>query len=139
MITDANIVIEIVGEPVGKGRARFARSTGHAYTPAHTRRYENQLRYAAQQAMDGRPPLSGPLSIRIEAHFPVPTSWSRKKRESALAGAVKHIVRPDVDNLVKTVDGLNQIVWRDDRQIVNCLVTKLYSDRPQLRIEVDRS
>ena len=33
------IVIEIAGEPRGKGRPRFARS-GHTYTPAATRAYE---------------------------------------------------------------------------------------------------
>jgi Holliday junction resolvase RusA-like endonuclease len=136
MLNNGSIIIEIAGEPVGKGRARFARTTGHAYTPTRTRRYEDQLRYVAQQTMNGQAPLQGPLFVQIDAYFPIPNSWSRKKREAALVGSIKHVTRPDIDNLVKTVDSLNQVVWGDDRQIVTCVVSKHYTDRPRLRIEV---
>lgn len=130
------ITIELAGTPIGKGRPRFIRKTGHAYTPERTRNYETNLRLAAQDAMNGAEPLSGPLAVTVRALFPVPLSWSRKKREAALAGLLAHTSKPDWENIGKSLDGLNEIVWRDDKQIVDGRVIKAYSARPALRIEV---
>src|SRR5262245_15872321 len=100
------IVIEIAGEPRGKGRPRFAHN-GHAYTPAATRVYESAIRFVAQEQMNGRPPFEGALSVVVTATFPIPSSWSRKKREAALAGLLPHTSAPDADNLLKVTDALN--------------------------------
>ena len=131
------VQITLVGEPHGKGRPRFARSTGHAFTPAKTRAYESALRYAAQESMNGEPPLEGPLSVVVVAIFPVPSSWSRKKRDAAaLRNEIWPTVKPDADNLLKVVDALNEVVFRDDKQIVDARIVKRYGDRPRLIIEV---
>jgi Holliday junction resolvase RusA-like endonuclease len=66
----------------------------------------------------------------------VPQSWSAKKRAAALAGAIRPAKRPDLDNIAKMLDALNEVVWRDDAQVVSGLIEKLYSDRPRLRVEV---
>lgn len=112
------------------------RATGIAFTPADTRKYQSALRYAAQEAMNGRPPLEGPLSVSIVAAFPVPQSWSKKKRQAALANHIFPTSRPDIDNIAKQCDGLNEVVWKDDKQIVDAQVSKRYSDRPLLSIMV---
>jgi len=137
------ITITLPGEPRGKGRprARIARSRAGAqfvtiYTDAATRSYESLLRDAAQQAMAGQPLCDGPLKVKVAAFFSVPQSWSRKKREQALRGIVRPTGRPDWDNLVKMLDALNGIVWRDDSQIVQGFVSKSYADKPGLLIEV---
>jgi Holliday junction resolvase RusA-like endonuclease len=130
------IVITLAGEPRGKGRPRFVRSTGVAFTPAPTRNYEAALRIAGQQAMAGRPPVEGPLAVNVEATFTVPASWSRRKRTDALAGAVRPTGRPDADNLVKMLDGLNKLVWHDDAQITDLAMVKRYGEVPGLRVEV---
>ena len=130
------IVIELAGEPRGKGRPRFVRSTGHAYTPAQTRSYETMLRLAAQEVMAGRTPIEGPLQVDVLACMPIPVSWSKGKRANAITGTVKPTSRPDCDNLVKMLDAFNEVVWRDDKQVVSCRVEKIYSEKPRLRIEV---
>jgi Holliday junction resolvase RusA-like endonuclease len=130
------IIIELAGEPRGKGRPRFARRTGHAYTPQTTASYEGALRHSAAIVMAGQPPLDGALSAQVIAYFSVPQSWSAKKRAAALAGAIRPTRRPDADNIAKMLDGLNGIVWSDDAQIVSALIEKHYSDRPRLRIKV---
>lgn len=130
------IIIELSGEPKGAGRPRFVRATGVAFTPADTRRYQSALRYAGQEAMNGRAPLDGPLRVSIVAAFPIPQSWSKKKRAQALTGSLWPVTRPDADNIVKQCDALNEIVWRDDKQIVSAEITKRYSDRPALSIMV---
>src|SRR5262245_49615675 len=111
-------LLEIVldGAPKGKGRPRFTRK-GHAFTPAATRSYEAALRYAAQVEQGEAPPLDGPLTVEIEARMPVPKSWPKKRRADALAGRTAPTSTPDLDNLMKTVDALNGIVWNDDAQV----------------------
>lgn len=130
------IVIELAGNPHGKGRPRFSRRSGVAYTPATTRTYESALRYAAQEKMAGAVPLGCPLIVRIEAYFSIPPSWSKRKRAEAECGALKHTTRPDYENIAKCLDAFNGVVWRDDAQVFDGSIVKAYSDRPRLRIIV---
>ena len=135
-IRDKPIIIELLGEPKGKGRPRFSRKNGVAYTPAATRSHENALAIMAAQAMRGRAPLQGPLAVVMVAYCPVPRSWSKRQQLRALDALIRPTTRPDADNLVKMLDALNRIVWRDDAQIVQLEVSKHYSDRPRTWIEV---
>lgn len=130
------IRIELPGPPRGKGRPRFVRATGRTYTPAETASYEGALKLAAQRVMGNRPPLDEALDVLFVAVFPVPASWSRKKREAALAGEIRPTVKPDGDNILKVSDALNEVVWRDDKSIVEATVQKFYGSRPRLVIEV---
>jgi Holliday junction resolvase RusA-like endonuclease len=132
----APILIRLAGEPKGKGRPRFVKQTGRAFTPAATRSYEAALRFAAQEAMAGRAPLEGALRVEIRAGFPIPASWSKYKRESAALGTIRPTVKPDADNLAKMLDALNEVVWRDDKQAVSVLIEKRYSVTPDLTISV---
>ena len=62
------------------------------------------------------------------------TGMSARKRE-AHHGYVTS--RPDGDNVIKLIgDALNNIVWRDDSQIVVHSVSKLYGDTPKTVIRV---
>ncbi|HEX9321792.1 MAG TPA: RusA family crossover junction endodeoxyribonuclease [Xanthobacteraceae bacterium] len=130
------VVIELAGEPRGKGRPRFVRGTGVAFTPSATRKHEAALRYAAQQEMNGRPPFDTALVITVVATFAVPVSWSKRKRADALSGTLPHVKAPDCDNLLKCVDALNGVTWIDDKQITRAVVIKQYGERPSLRIEI---
>src|SRR6266516_1151141 len=96
------ITILIAGEPVAKGRPRFVRKTGIAFTPAHVRKFEAHGRLAAQVAMNGRPPLEGPVRLELVAELPIPVSWSQKKQARAITGDVLPISRPDLDNYLKS-------------------------------------
>jgi Holliday junction resolvase RusA-like endonuclease len=131
------IRITVEGAPVGKGRPRFVRSRGIAFTPAKTANYEAILAARGAEAMAGRSPLEGPLVVRMTAFMPLAKSWSRKKTAAALEGSERP-GKPDLDNIVKAVgDALNQIVWRDDAQIAEARLSKLYDLRPRLEIEVE--
>ena len=132
----AAVHIVVQGTPVGKGRPRFVRSTGMAYTPLKTANYEAIIKAFGIDAMAGRRPLEGPLQVLVIAYMPVATTWSRKKTASALAGVIRP-GRPDADNLLKAVaDALNGVVWRDDAQIAEATISKRYDLRPRLEIEV---
>jgi Holliday junction resolvase RusA-like endonuclease len=129
------IVIELLGEPKGNGRPRFGK--GFTYTPAKSRNYEAQLALAAAAVMNGRTPIEGPLMLTVTAFMPIPRSWSRKRQNMAAAGDILPTSRPDADNLLKSLDGLNGITWRDDSQVVTLSLTKRYSARPRLVITIN--
>lgn len=132
------VTVTLPGIPQGKGRPRFVRRTGHAFTPAKTRSYESMLQGAAIEAMNGHSILDGPLNVKVEAHFPVPASWSQKKRAAALLGVTRPTTRPDWENIAKMLDAFNGVVWLDDKQIVEGSIVKRYSEAPRLVVTVER-
>ena len=78
------IAIRIDGQPIGKGRPRFSRKSGTAYTPEKTARYEDRLAWTAQSVMGGQALLSGPLSVTVNAHMEIPKSKSKRWCAEAL-------------------------------------------------------
>lgn len=124
------IEIILAGVPVGKGRPRFVKSTGRAFTPEKTVRFEDRLSIVAQEAMGGRAPLTGPLDVEIEIRMPIPLSKPKRWREAALAGLIRPTKKPDWDNFGKMTDAMNMIVWVDDAQIVDGRVKKIYHEAP---------
>ena len=138
------IAFELPGDPIGWQRSgvrivkpRFGKQFATIYTPAETRAYEKALAMVAKVAMRAKEPLLGPLRLTVTAFMPVPASWSRKKRDAALAGVVRPTVKPDWDNIGKIgSDALKGIVWKDDTQVVDGRVLKFYDERPRLRVEI---
>lgn len=141
------ISFELLGEPVGWQRTgvrivkpKFGKQFATLYTPAETRAYEKALALVAKVAMAGagKPaPITGPLRLTVTAFMPVPASWSRKKRDAALAGAIRPTVKPDWDNIGKMTDALKGIIWNDDTQVVDGRVVKTYDEHPRLRVEIE--
>lgn len=138
------VTIEIAGPPPSKGRPRSRIQTGRSghqfvniYTPAATRSAENDVGREGRRAMAGRPPLECALKVEFLAVFPVPASWSKKKRQAALSGDLRPTGKPDWDNIGKLAsDALNGICWKDDSQLVDVRTQKFYGERPFLHIEI---
>ena len=110
--------------------------SGHAraYTPGRTVAYESLIGMCAAGAMAGRPPLAGPVSLIVVATFPIPASWSKRKR----AAALWHTGKPDLDNMLKAIaDGGNGILWGDDRCIARVALGKQYGEPAGLDIIVE--
>lgn len=129
----------IPGEPVPKGRGRAGVVNGHAhvFTPSKTRNYENFVKGLAAEAMRGRTPVDGPVMVDITVWLPIPASMSRKHQVAAVDASLLPAKKPDIDNCAKSVtDGLNAIVFCDDRQIVDLHVRKRYSRVPGVAVEV---
>lgn len=133
--TGDTITIELPGPVRGKGRPRFMKATGIAFTDTKTRSYEAQLKYAAVDAMAGKSPMEGPLRVTVVAYFPIAQSWPKKKQAAAQLGEIYPTSKPDGDNILKLCDALNHVVWRDDSQIVDAIVMKRYG-QPKLVIVV---
>lgn len=132
-MTDA-ITIRIAGTPVPKGRPRMTKA-GFAFTPKKTRKWEDDARVMARQKMEGRSQIDGPVKVLVVAQYEPPASWPAWKRLAAIGGHIAHTSRPDLDNLEKAVcDACNEIVYRDDSQIVEKVSRKRYGNHSYVEI-----
>ena len=130
------ITLIVPGAPASKLRARSLRGGGH-YTPAPTRAAERHIGniWAATHGL--RHPHEGPVVVDVAATFEPPTSWPKWRRTLALAGTWPHVVKPDIDNVVKLVkDALNGLAWRDDSQVIAITGRKLYGEQPATSITI---
>lgn len=134
----------IPGQPQSKERARSRiiktkagkQFTTH-YTPKKTRDNENRIRTHAMQAMAGRAIIKGPVRITLRMGFEIPKSWPQWKHDMALMGKIAPTVRPDIDNVEKSIkDAFNGIVWIDDCQVVECEKVKFYTAMPGVLVSV---
>ncbi|MGY4160503.1 Holliday junction resolvase RusA-like endonuclease [Bradyrhizobium sp. USDA 4461] len=128
-----SITICLAGTPQGKGRARAFVRGGHVghYTPEKTRSYEGMIRTAAMQELGDRQAFDEPLEFVLRAVFPVPASWSERKRQQAITGDIKPGKKPDLDNIAKAWnDALNGVVYRDDSLICRMTLDKRYGPQP---------
>jgi Holliday junction resolvase RusA-like endonuclease len=130
------VVIELFGPPRGKGRARAVSTPAgpRMHSDPETVKYETQLRYIAGLAMAGRPMLEGPVDVAMEVRFPIPQHFSKRRKELARHVQIFPTTKPDADNVLKLCDALNEIVFKDDKQVARATVEKIYSDQPGLKI-----
>lgn len=114
------MTIVIEGDPVPAQRPRF--SGKHAYQPRRNVEYRQAVQSAASEAMSGKEILRGAVAVSVRL-------FRRFKSTARNYG--------DVDNHLKAIfDGLNQIVFADDAQIVRCVVEK-FTDKKNPRAEVE--
>mgnify|MGYP003353495899 CR=1 FL=1 len=132
-------IFKIYGEPVAKGRPRYARRGNfvQTYTPKKTTDYESVIRENAKKAMGSSEPLETPLNVLLMFGMPIPSSTPKKLLEAHLDGSIKHTKKPDLDNLAKAVlDAMNGVVYLDDNQIVRLTIEKKYSKLPLVSISI---
>lgn len=91
----------------------------------------------AKAAMGASKALEGALEAFIYVTFPVPASYSKKRTEACLNETEKHIKKPDLDNVVKSViDGMDKIVFDNDSQIMSIHATKVYGEIAKVEVLV---
>ena len=123
------VVYQVEGNPVGKGRPRFARRGNFVstYTPTKTRDYEDLIKDAARKAMGSNELLETPVTVAIYITVPIPQSYSKKRTEACLSGSERPIKKPDIDNVAKCfLDAMNEIVYKDDTQVLTLHIAKVY-------------
>jgi len=123
----------VPGHPVGKGRAKAARRGKFItmYTPEKTVNYEGLVAHSAHAAMAGRELILGAVLVDLDIRLPIPESWSGKKKKMAIDGLLMPTKKPDIDNIFKAcADGMNNVVYKDDVQIVETSQRKRYAETP---------
>jgi len=124
------VTFTVDGDPVPKGRPRFARrgTFVQTYTDAKTIDYETQVAMKARQAIGASEPLKGALTVFLYLRFAVPPSYSKKRKEACLK-ELEFPKRVDLDNCYKSItDAMNGIVYVDDSQIAEAHIIKVYHE-----------
>ena len=129
---------KIPGKAQAKQRPRMGRG-GIVYTPKETMIYENYVRmcysdYANQFCWK---PYESQIRAEIEVLVQVPKSDSKAKKKAKLEGEVRPTVKPDCDNLAKSIlDSLNGLAYQDDKQVVELVVKKYYAENAEVKIKL---
>jgi len=126
-------IIQVLGVPVAMPRPRRVKTkAGNMITisapkpkgkPAHPAvQFKSDIRTEAQRL---KIPLhDGPVKLTWDAYFPRPKRLLRKN-DPALP--MPHTIRPDRDNIDKTIlDALTGIAYRDDNQVFFGTISKWY-------------
>jgi Holliday junction resolvase RusA-like endonuclease len=95
--------------------------------------YVNAISKAAQEAMCGGKPWTGPVELRISLEYLPPVKWSKERRTSTRW----KITAPAGQNLIKLVlDGLTDVAFLDDAQVAVLHVAKVYAATARTTITV---
>ncbi len=127
------IKFTVPGKPQGKGRPRV---TSHGtYTPEATKRYQKLIQGSVDA--EGTYYEGVPLKVVMECFYPIPKSMPKYKRDMVINCELYPIVKPDLDNVAKAIlDALNGVLYKDDNQVVDMIVTKRYSDNPRVEVSL---
>jgi len=134
----------VIGEPFGKKRPRARVMGKHAsvYNDPANERYELKVLNAFNQEYEGEYPLfddNAYIKATIKATYAIPKSFSKSKVMSAKLGFLLPTKKPDLDNIAKTIlDGLNAYAYHDDAQVVKLSMEKVYGEKPQVEITLER-
>lgn len=108
----------VPGRPIPKGRPRVG--AHGTITPQRTKDYEQQVGYAALQAM---PPESRTVPLYPSGDIYMSVTF--------------YTSTGDIDNLAKSIlDGLNGVVWMDDSQVVALHLFKHRCSKEEQRAEI---
>ena len=119
--------------PRATGRGKFIRM----YDPPKTAKFKRELKQLARLEMQGKDKFDSAISVTIRFFRKVQKSISKREHARRTKGHVRPIVKPDLDNYIKsTLDALNGVIWTDDATIVELNTSKWYADDPRIEIEV---
>jgi len=119
-------------KPMAKQSFRTTR-TGQKYLDASVIKYRKAIRNMAIAQMRNQKAekIEGAVNMNIIFAFRRPKSLSKKER------TVPKTTKPDIDNLTKAIlDALNGIAWKDDAQVTQINVHKIWSAKDQIEVEI---
>ena len=129
---------KIPGKAQAKQRPRIGRS-GVVYTPKETLVYENYVKmcYSDYARQFEWLPYENQVKAEIDVLVAVPKSDSKAKKKAKIEGVIRPTVKPDCDNLAKSIlDSLNGLAYQDDKQVVELFVKKYYAENAEVRVRL---
>ena len=121
-LEDRGIIrFRINGIPRAKPRQTQRDKFAPSLAVQNYRFWADLVRLAWRENVKGEP-WEGGIALGAIFFFPIPQSWPAAKRNEAMVRDLPHIIKPDIDNLLKGIsDPLNGLAWRDDCQICRLL------------------
>lgn len=131
------IALEVRGTPIPQGSTKAFKRGPRIVTTSdnpNLKGWRAQVAEAAQKAMVGDMYL-GPVRVEVEFRLPPPQAALTSK--GVLKPGREPVTKPDVDKLARAIlDGLTSIAWKDDSQVVDLRVRKVYGLQPGATVVV---
>lgn len=123
----------VVGHPKAQPRVKAFRRGNHAgvYDPGTADGWKLLVGAAARTNWN-RVQFMGPLRLVLGFFMPRPKSHLNRHGDVKPTAPSWHESKPDLDNMAKAVmDAMTQLgIWRDDSQVVQLEISKVYGARP---------
>lgn len=127
------LIMKIHGDPIAWKRPAIAPS-GHVYDPQ--KKEKELLRWKIRGEIISSL-IQGPIKLSMQFSFSTPSRLSKRTVQEIKDGSYYHMVKPDIDNLVKFyLDTLTGVIWEDDRQIFSLSASKEYAQSPLVLIKI---
>lgn len=126
----------LTGVPIPQKQTRFSCAGGFARAYDPSKKDLEMMRWQIK-AFAPREPLEGPICLSIFFYLPIPKSTSRSRKNQMQNRVILPVVKPDIDNLAYLVtNALKTLIYRDDNQICEQHVYKVYDSQPRTEILV---
>lgn len=130
------ISLDLYGDPIPKKRARTFNNHGKIVTWDSQDKLKEGYKWQIRSQYREEP-LQCPVMVDVLFMMPIPKSTSKVKQRAMINGTFHHMSRPDVDNLQKFIlDVLNEVVLKDDSQIIEIHAKKIYSTKPGTHVRI---
>lgn len=107
----------------------------NVYKDDTDRDYEHMIAWAYQFANPGAVPFDGAFVVNIKAVVEPPQSAPMKRKTLMLNGTILPTVKPDIDNICKSVlDALNGLAYVDDKNCIGINACKVYGDEERIEV-----
>lgn len=129
------LVFAYEGDLVAKERPRKGKN-GKMFTPQRTRNFEKKVAEWGMLNMAGMGPLSFPIKVSL-------LILDQTNDQDAVLHSqcgLTYNTKSDIDNYEKSIlDGLNKVVWRDDKQVCEVVKQRRWALAPGFRIAIYRA
>lgn len=131
------LTFTVLGTPIAQGSKRHVGRGIMVESSKHLKPWRDRVTSEAHDAMNGQPPLAGPLNLNVTFLFARPKKHYRTGKLSAILrpdAPVFHTSTPDVEKLVRSInDSLADAgVMRNDSQVATLHARKVYAPEGQL-------
>lgn len=123
--------------PKATPRARYTGFGKHFYVSDAMNNQKLMLNYVEEHLKDF-PMITTACKFYCDTYFPTPSAMTKEEKVRAELKLIRHMSKPDWDNLGKTYsDMIQNTIIMDDSIIVDSRVSKYYSIKPRIEITIE--
>lgn len=123
--------------PKATPRARFSKFGGHFYVNDAKNNQKLMLDFCKNQLSDF-PMITTACKFHCDVYFPTPKTMTKEEKLRAELKYIRHLSKPDWDNIGKTYsDMVQNSIILDDSLIIEGSVSKYYSIKPRIEITIE--
>jgi Holliday junction resolvase RusA-like endonuclease len=127
----------ITGKPHPKSRPRFSQHKGRVAVYNAHKDISDLRKWQILSKVQPHNVIDAPIELDIIFYMPIPKGGTKQHKQNLAEGIVKHISKPDIDNLIKEIlDNMNGIVYKDDSLIYKISSSKEYSKSPRTEVRL---